>query len=177
MTSIKFHQMEIFISNGDLLFQESDALICPCFDVRNHDQGICRQIKIRAGESLISEIGKFLKSEHSFSSGSHRLAVRRIRSIFHLYHSLPKTNFDAIQSSLHFAFKLIVEKKLKSVSMGSLNASIFKLSYSSISTLILDCLETVSQEDECSIEKIYIVDSNQNFLNQFTEALHERVKQ
>ncbi len=176
MTQIQFKNITIFISLGDLTFQETEALICPCFDSRNHDAGVCRQVKIRAGEDLMIALGRSSNSETSFQTNSFRLAMRRIRSIIHLYNQGFRQNYDTIALSLQSAFSIAVEKKIKVISLGSLNASNFKLSYKSISTLILDSIEKELSGEENTIEKIHVTDSNENFITQFTEVLNERIK-
>lgn len=170
MAEFSIGGIKILTSEGDLLFTATDALICPCFDFRNHDNGISRQIKFRAGNELISELSK--KEPVTCLTKSHRLAMRRIKNIIHLNGSSPKPDFDSMRSGLTTAFQIANEKQFRAISLGSLNASSFKFSYETISKLIVSVIAEYSEQPNNSLTTLLIIDSNQNFLTILEEKLH-----
>lgn len=171
--SVRIGNIQLSISESDMLFTASDVLICPCFDFKNHDNGICRQIKIRAGEDLMSELSK--KKHQTCLTKSYRLAMRRIKNIIHMNNEDHSHHYDSMKKALTEAFQIANEKQFRTIVLGSLNASVYKISYETISKLILAVIEEFSLTVSHPVS-VLIVDSNKNFLTIFEEKLHAEFK-
>ena len=170
MAEFSIGNIKILTSEGDILFTAVDAIICPCFDFRNHDNGISRQIKFRAGNELTAEISK--KEPNTCLTKSYRLAMRRIKHIIHLNGPSAKPDYDSLRQSLTTAFQIACEKQFKTISFGSLNASPFHFSYETISKLIISVITEFSERPDNSLTTLLIIDSNQNFLTILEVTLH-----
>jgi len=160
----------IEITIGDLLFLPSGALICPCQFGGRHDNGVCRQVLHLAGKDLERDIKNHAKREGAYHSSPYRLAMRQIKSIIHLNISSEPPLKASIALALDEAFALAEKKEIKSISIGSLNASTFGISWQDAAGLIAAALSR-RQPSENPIS-IRITDSNLQFITKIREVLH-----
>lgn len=174
MAEFKIGELNIHTAEGDILFTAADVLICPCFDFRKHDNGMSRQVKIRAGNEIITELSK--KEPETSLTKSYRLAMRRINHIIHLNGPSPKPDYESVRAALINAFRIANEKGFKTLSLSSLNASVYKFSYETISKLIVTVINEVAHQSGNSLQSISVIDSNHNFLTVFEEKLHVSIE-
>ncbi|MCA0447056.1 MAG: macro domain-containing protein [Bacteroidetes bacterium] len=160
----------IEITIGDLLFLPSGALICPCQFGGRHDNGVCRQILQLAGKDLERDIKNHAKREGAYLSSPYRLGMRQIKNILHLNISSEPPLKASIAKALDEAFILAEKKEIQSVSIGSLNASAFGISWQDAANLISVALSRL-QPTENPIS-IRITDSNLQFITKIREVLH-----
>lgn len=160
----------IEITIGDLLFLPSGALICPCQFGGKHDNGICRQILQLAGKDLERDIKNHAKREGAYHSSSYRLAMRQIKSIIHLNISSEPPLKSSLAFALDEAFSLADKMEIKTVSMGSLNASAFGISWQDSAGLIAGALLRLQKSENQIVFKI--TDSNLQFITKIREVLH-----
>ncbi len=158
------------ILQGDLLFTPAGAILCPCSQNGKHDLGICRQILHLAGSEIEKQIRMGNSKPGSFITGSGRLAMRRIGKIIHLNVSPEPPLKPAIETALDQALVLSVKNNLAVLSLGSLNATAFGLSWQDAATLAGGFI--AKARSGSGIRQILIRDSNSQFISKLVEVYH-----
>lgn len=165
--TLQLKKLTIHLAVGDILFQPSDALFCPCFSDVLHQNGLCRQILQISGSEAGSTFKKKSNSPIVFTTPSFRLAMRKIKNLIHLRRSENQSFEEVILSSLQLA----VDNHWHSISFNSLEAQSNNLTPMKMAQILDRILRKFSlTTDEFTIQ---IIDANEKFIQQMKEFLQD----
>lgn len=159
----------ITLSPGDVLTVPTDLLICPCRPGDRHNSGLPRQIMANGGKDLEREINRKKEDITPFITGSYRLAMRRIASIYHW--QLTDTRPETVAMALKTLLNAAISEKVQVLSLHSLQAASYKIPYRRLSFQLFTAFQDTKAPEPIRVQ---VTDSNPSFLNQLAEVLNAK---
>jgi O-acetyl-ADP-ribose deacetylase (regulator of RNase III) len=177
--SFEYRGRTIIVKMGDIIHEETDAIVCPANSYGHMRGGVSAAIRlaggdiiekeamekspIQIGDAIVTTAGK-LKARYIIHSPTVTIPVER-------------TTKEAVRKAVRAALRIARTYRLQSISMPGMGTGTGWLPYEDAAVIMLEEIKAELDSNECSLNMIVLVAHSENFFRILVTVAESTLKE